>query len=100
ILINFPVQDAFPVTFLEAAACQRPVISCNLPSYQQTFAARCFQMVTPENPDALAEAIVALINTPTEKRATSIREARDIVEREYDESITIQKLLDVYRSIA
>src|SRR5262249_39561715 len=41
-IVNFPCMDAFPVTFLEAAACERPVISCHLPSYQGTFADEYF----------------------------------------------------------
>jgi glycosyltransferase involved in cell wall biosynthesis len=32
-IINFPAMDGFPVTFMEAAACDCPVISADLPAY-------------------------------------------------------------------
>jgi len=34
LIVNYPAMDAFPVTFMEAAACGRPVITCRLPSYK------------------------------------------------------------------
>jgi glycosyltransferase involved in cell wall biosynthesis len=49
VIINYPSMDAFPVTFLEAAACECPVISCRLPAYGGTFAEEYFDMVSPDD---------------------------------------------------
>ena len=97
VIVNYPSMDTFPVTFLEAAACERPVISIRLPSYQGTFAERYFRMVEPGEVTDLANAIVELINQPSGQTARLLSEARRVVEQEYNESIYIQRLLDIYR---
>ena len=48
VIINYPSMDTLPVTFMEAAACERPVVTSRLPSYMGTFAERYFLMVEPE----------------------------------------------------
>jgi glycosyltransferase involved in cell wall biosynthesis len=56
VIINYPSVDAFPVTFLEAAACERPVITCRLPSYENTFAEKYFRMVSSDSIEELMTA--------------------------------------------
>jgi L-malate glycosyltransferase len=35
VIVNFPKQDGLPVSLFEAAACMKPVITSNLPAYQE-----------------------------------------------------------------
>jgi len=99
LIVNYPTMDAFPVTFLEAAACERPVITCLLPSYQGTFAEKYAYTVEPENTAALAEAIVKVAHQKPADRAERLSEARRVVVQEYDESVCARRLLDIYQAV-
>jgi glycosyltransferase involved in cell wall biosynthesis len=96
-IVNYPCRDAFPVTFLEAAASEKPVITIGLSSYRGTFAERFFRMVEPGRIDELADAMVEFVNEPASRRAESLTEARRIVEREYDETVVVDRLLRMYK---
>jgi glycosyltransferase involved in cell wall biosynthesis len=95
-VVNYPAIDGFPVTFLEAAACERPVVSNRLPSYLGTFAERYFRLVEPGDRVAFAAALIEAALQPESERARTTREARSVVEREYDESLTAARLLEIY----
>lgn len=98
IIVNYPSIDAFPVTFLEAAACEKPVVSNLLPAYQETFAEDHFRMVSPEDLDGLAEAIAAEVNAAPDTQR--LREARETVEADYSEQSYIKGLLDIYQELS
>src|SRR5262249_53716026 len=98
-VLNHPSRDAFPVTFLEAAACERPVITCRLPAYEGTFAARFFHMVDPGDSVQLSEAIVGTLDHVPSQQAERLTEARKAVVQEYDEAVTMHRLLESYRSL-
>jgi glycosyltransferase involved in cell wall biosynthesis len=94
VIVNFPHMDAFPVSFLEAAACMRPVVSCRLPSYRGTFAEHFFRMVEPDDVDGLARALTAEVNGEQKDRGLS--EARDIVTQRYSAQSARQQLVSLY----
>jgi glycosyltransferase involved in cell wall biosynthesis len=98
-IINYPSHDGFPVTFLEAAACERPVITHRLPSYVGTFAEKHFHLVEPGNPAELADAIAEVLNEAPARRAPRLAQARQIVRQQHDESVCINRLLQLYRSL-
>jgi glycosyltransferase involved in cell wall biosynthesis len=98
-LVNYPETDAFPVMFLEAAASGTPVITTALPSYKGTFAEQCFRLVEPGRVDRLAEAIAAFVNEPAAARADALVVARRAVERDFDEAVTAERLLGIYRGL-
>ena len=77
VIINYPSTDAFPSTLLEAAACARPVITSHLPAYRNTFVEQCFRLVDPENPEALAEAIVELVGSGSASWRARAQSTRD-----------------------
>lgn len=99
LIVSYPAMDAFPVTFLEAAACQRPVIAGQLPSYQGTFAVKYFYMVEPEDVAALAETIFRVASQDSAERADLLSEARRVVVQEYDEAVCARRLLDIYQAV-
>jgi len=99
VIINYPLVDAFPVTFLEAAACERPVISVRLPAYAGTFAEQHFRMVEPENIESLAAAMVRLVNEPSE-RGSLLAAARRVITKEFSEALTVKRLLATYQEIS
>ena len=98
VIINFPVQDTFPITFLEAAASQVPVITNALPSYVNTFAEQYFKMVQDNSVTGLAEALfdeLELLPTPKEKLSA----AHSFVEKNFNQANYINRLLDIYSDI-
>lgn len=64
-VLNYPEMDTLGVTLVEAAACKRPIISCNLPSYRETFVERYARLVPRDDLKKLEEAMIEVIdNTP------------------------------------
>ncbi len=57
-------------------------------------------MVELGNVADLTNAMVELIDEAPHRRARLVSEARQVVEREYDESISADRLLDIYRELA
>jgi glycosyltransferase involved in cell wall biosynthesis len=100
VAINYPSTDAFPSTLLEAAACARPVITSHLPAYRKTFVEDCFRLVEPENPEALADAIVEVIGSASTVWSARAQRTRDVVLGEYDEAVQKQRLIALYREMA
>ena len=100
VLVNYPIMDGFPVTFLEAAACQRPMVSNRLPSYAGTFAEKFFHLVEPGNIATLADALVRSQHEPSQERARRVDGARRVVEKQFDEAVVCARLLDIYRGLA
>ena len=99
VVINYPSTDALASTLVEAAACARPVITSDLPAYRNTFVEECFRLVEPENPDALAEAIVDVVGSASTVWPARTQKTRDVVLGEYDETVQKQRLMALYREI-
>ncbi len=97
VVVNFPRMDGLPVTFFEAAACARPVLSRRLPAYAGSFAERLFRMVDGDVDD-LAAAMAEMVNDPAGATARVV-EARRVVVEEFDEATARRKLLDSYRRL-
>jgi glycosyltransferase involved in cell wall biosynthesis len=101
IVVNYPRTDAFPSTLLEAAACARPVISSDLPAYRNTFVEQFWRLVEPENPAALAQAMVDMvINRNAAGWAERVEQARRAVLAEYEERNQKARLMALYQVIA
>jgi glycosyltransferase involved in cell wall biosynthesis len=98
-VINFPAIDGFPVTFMEAAACECPVISADLPAYRGALAGTFFRLVPAGDVDALAAAICEQIDTDPQAARASLREARGLVVRDYDQSVSANRLLEHYAEL-
>jgi glycosyltransferase involved in cell wall biosynthesis len=94
LVVNYPSMDGFPVTFLEAAACERQVLTNRLPAYAGTFAEANFWLVEPGEIAALAAAMASALSQPASRAVR--RAAREVVVREYDERVTVQRLMAAY----
>lgn len=103
VVVNYPSRDAFPSTLVEAVACERPVITAALPSYANTFIDHHCTLVEPnlssKTPDALAEAMVELVNGTVVQTETELQAARQRIIEQYDETIFKQRLLDLYERL-
>ncbi len=99
VIINYPSIDAFPVTFLEAAACECPVISCRLPSYFGSFAEEYFTLVSTEDIAELSDAIVNFELDRGLHYKEGLRELRRMVCEQNDENIVAERLNNIYRNL-
>jgi glycosyltransferase involved in cell wall biosynthesis len=99
-LVNYPSQDAFPSTLIEAAACECPIISARLPSYAGTFVEDCATLVTPGQVDELAEALVRVVNQSPDERFATLKRARAVILDQYDEQRVQCQLYALYRELA
>ena len=62
VVVNYPETDGFPVSFIETAACKRPMVSTNLPAYAGTFPEGSFWMVPPNSIPELAKAFMDVLS--------------------------------------
>lgn len=99
-VINYPDKDSFAATLIEAAACQLPIITSLLPTYRGTFVEAFSTLVDPTTLEALADAMVQVVNQPPIERGALLLQARLIVEREYDDIVISQKLYQLYSELA
>jgi glycosyltransferase involved in cell wall biosynthesis len=99
IVINYPSTDAFPSTLLEAAACGRHIVSSRLPAYKKTFIEDVCTLVEPNNPAALAEAMVEAANAPAKKLVPKLLWARQEIVEKYEETIMKDRLWHLYRDL-
>lgn len=98
-VINFPAMDGFPVTFMEAAACECPVISVDLPAYDVELVRRFFRLVAPGDVGGLAAAMRDRIDAGPHANSDALRQARALVVREYDQSVSATRLVDHYADL-
>jgi glycosyltransferase involved in cell wall biosynthesis len=99
-VVNYPAADSFGATLVEAAACQAPLITALLPTYRGTFVEAYATLVRPDDPDALAETMVQVVNEAPESREPRLRQARQVVEHEYDDAVIQAQLWELYAELA
>jgi len=82
-----------PLKLYSYMACARPVVISDIPIECEGLV-NAARIVSPEQPDALAEAVVDLLNHPEEARRMGER-GREIVEELYTWDIAAKKVLAV-----
>ncbi len=97
-VVNVPSRDTFPVTFLEAAACEKPVISILLDSYKGTFAEQVFKLDSNMDAMRLAELMLEAYEDGRNHRFL-LEEARQIVVHQFNEQEYITHLLKIYKDL-
>ena len=95
IVINYPAQDGFPVSLLEAVACKRPVICSELAAYEGTFC-DSLVMVPPGNADALAGAIKQTLLDDEVHQRDRIEKALAVARRIGDQEKNFDSLFEMF----
>ncbi len=98
-VISYPASDAFPSTLMEAAACQRPIVTARLPSYADTFVEFSSGLVEHGQVEQLADALVEVVNQPPAARQAQLQQTRDWVVEHYDERRLKADLLALYAEL-
>jgi glycosyltransferase involved in cell wall biosynthesis len=57
VVVNFPFQDAFPISFLESAAAGKAIVTCDQPDYRGIIPDGLVRVVPSSNLEALAKAM-------------------------------------------
>jgi|SRR5581483_1829817 len=97
IVINFPQFDSFPVTLLEAGACECAVICSSLESYIGVLPDDNITWVPANDPAELAAAVAE--ETNASKRPLSFPKVREAIIECFSEKRYQQRLAHIYRSL-
>jgi glycosyltransferase involved in cell wall biosynthesis len=74
VVVNYPEQDALPVSLYEATASKCAVISADLPAYKGLFE-DAILMVPPGQPESLSRAIKSCLVEEPQQRKTRVEKA-------------------------
>lgn len=99
-VVNYPEVDSFAATLVEAAASETPIITPLLPSYRGAFVETLCTLVEPGSLEALAEAMVHVVNQPPGERQARLDQARQVAQREYDDNLIKPRLWALYATLA
>jgi glycosyltransferase involved in cell wall biosynthesis len=92
-------REGMPKVVLEAMACGVPCITTNAPGCRDAVRHEDNGLLVPiKDAEALAEAIIRLLQNPNERRRMGAW-GRERAEKEFNQEIIIQQTLDVYREM-
>ncbi|MHA1596623.1 MAG: glycosyltransferase [Candidatus Asgardarchaeia archaeon] len=93
------IQEAFGLIVSEAMACGKPVVGSDVGGIRdQIINGYDGFLVSPKSPDEIAERILWLLENPDEAKKMGQR-GREIVERKFDVSKRVDKVLKLYRKL-
>ena len=88
--------EGVPKALLEAAACARPIVASDVPGCREVVRpGETGLLVPPRDIQGLADAIAALAGDPVRRKAMG-RAGRELIEREFAETIVARETLAVY----
>lgn len=91
-------NESFGMTITRAFACAAPVVASDIPGYREVVTEGTGSLVPPDDPQALAEAIQALlVDEPA--RIERGRAARERAESEYAWPLLARRLADCYERV-
>jgi glycosyltransferase involved in cell wall biosynthesis len=93
--VNFPVRDAFPVTFMESLACELPVLTKHLPAYDSLGIAPYLRFTDAPCESALETGISKMLSS-VHSCLPNMSRARAYVCAHFDESVVAKSLADAY----
>jgi len=88
-----------PQALLQALAMERPVVATDVGGVSEVIRdGETGLLIPPHDPQALAEAVVALLRHPDQASTLGAR-GRRLVEKEYTLELMLQKLEALYRDL-
>jgi len=92
-------QESFGMVLTRAFACALPAVASDIPGYREVLEPEAATAVPPDDPTALREAIVALVEDEPRREAMG-RSAREIAVQRYAWPGIAQRLVGVYERVA
>ncbi len=91
--------EGLPTALLEAAACERPIVTTDVPGCREVVLdGETGLLVPPNDPAALAAAVERLLDDPGLRRKLA-KNARLRVEENFSDQTINGQTLEVYRSL-
>jgi len=91
--------EGVPKVLIEAAACARPIVACDIPGCREiVHDGENGILVPPGDTEALAAALARLIEEPALRRRMGVR-GREVVEAGFTEEQVAAATLEVYRAL-
>lgn len=91
--------EGFGLPLVEAMAVGCPVISTNLPVVDEIVESEVNGLlVPPEDPEALAEAVIAMLEDGS-KRSAMVQAGRETIVEKFSPEMFVQRVLDLYREV-
>jgi glycosyltransferase involved in cell wall biosynthesis len=88
-------REGLPRSLLEASAMARPIVATDVPGVRDVVEDKLTGLLcTPRNAESLAEAMIAMIEMPSEARAAMGQAGRAKVERDFAISLVTDRYLD------
>jgi phosphatidyl-myo-inositol alpha-mannosyltransferase len=91
-------NESFGMTITRAFACATPVVASDIPGYREVVTEETGSLVPPDDPEALAGAIQALLGDEA-ARVDRGRAARERAVSEYAWPLLARRLVDCYESV-
>jgi len=91
-------NESFGMVITRAFACATPVVASDISGYREIVTPETGALVTPEDPDALAETVEALLADDA-ARIERGRAARERAAREYAWPLLARRLADCYERV-
>jgi glycosyltransferase involved in cell wall biosynthesis len=92
-------RDAYPTKMFEYMSAGIPIIASSFPAWREIVdRARCGLLIDPSSLEAVAEAILFILNNPTQAEEMG-RRGRELVVRELNWQREEKKLLALYREL-
>jgi glycosyltransferase involved in cell wall biosynthesis len=93
-------REGLPKSLLEAAACGRAMVATDVPGCREAVVAgKTGLLVPPDDPAALADAILQLLGAP-ERRRQMAQAARHMAETRFSSQAIGRATVDLYRRLA
>jgi len=88
--------EGLPLVAIEAMACGLPVVATNVGGISEVMTEEYSKLVPPDNPDALAEAIVEFSHMEV---STLKKGLRSVIEQRYSWDKNVEKLVKIYEEL-
>jgi glycosyltransferase involved in cell wall biosynthesis len=95
--VNFPIMDAFPVTFLEAGACEVPILTHHCIAYESNGMAEYLNFVVDEDVNSFGALMARLCGDAAAKERALA--ARRHVVHNFDEAAFGRELIGAYKTL-
>jgi phosphatidylinositol alpha-mannosyltransferase len=90
--------ESFGIVLLEAMACAKPIVASRIEGYEALVGrSECAALVPPGNADALATALLPLLESADRRRAIGERGAALV--RDYEWPVIAARLVSIYRRV-
>lgn len=98
VVINYPVQDGFPVSMLEAAACRCPIVTSDLEAYEGTYGDAVMR-VPAADASALAGALKRVLTEDRASTQARVMRAYEVAARIGDQKKNFAELFAAFESL-